>query len=181
MQPELCPLSTDTLPDYIRMLTPSNPHPITTTIRQPPPPNPPTLQPHPITTTTPPPSRPQDGDFSEERFRNIVNANLANDVGNLLNRTLNLLKKNCAATLPLDAAAVPADNPLRWVWVCLVMGGWVGVVAGVSGSGWVGRRKGEIGVGGAARLDVAASGAAAAASSVGAGGSECVGWCSGGE
>lgn len=55
----------------------------------------------------------QDGDFSEERFRNIVNANLANDVGNLLNRTLNLLKKNCGGALPLDAADVPADHPLR--------------------------------------------------------------------
>ncbi|KAL4424484.1 hypothetical protein ABPG77_006793 [Micractinium sp. CCAP 211/92] len=55
----------------------------------------------------------QDGDFSEERFRNIVNANLANDVGNLLNRTLNLLKKNCGGELPLDSAAVPDDHPLR--------------------------------------------------------------------
>ncbi|KAI3437932.1 hypothetical protein D9Q98_000376 [Chlorella vulgaris] len=55
----------------------------------------------------------QDGDFSEERFRNIVNANLANDVGNLLNRTLNLLKKNCGGALPIDTAAIPADHPLR--------------------------------------------------------------------
>lgn len=55
----------------------------------------------------------QDGDFSEERFRNIVNANLANDVGNLLNRTLNLLKKNCGGALPLAAADIPADHPLR--------------------------------------------------------------------
>ena len=42
-----------------------------------------------------------------------MNANLANDVGNLLNRTLNLLKKNCGGALPIDAAAVPADHPLR--------------------------------------------------------------------
>lgn len=60
-----------------------------------------------------PPAPAQDGDFSEERFRNIVNANLANDVGNLLNRTLNLLKKNCGGELPLDSGAVPADHPLR--------------------------------------------------------------------
>ena len=57
----------------------------------------------------------QDGDFSEQRFRDIVNAFLANSVGNLLNRTLGLLRKNCAGTLPASAAAVPADNPLRAV------------------------------------------------------------------
>lgn len=42
-----------------------------------------------------------------------MNANLANDVGNLLNRTLNLLKKNCGGALPIDTAAIPADHPLR--------------------------------------------------------------------
>ena len=55
----------------------------------------------------------QDGDFSEERFRNIVNANLANDIGNLLNRTLNLLRKNCGEGLPVDSGALPEDHPLR--------------------------------------------------------------------
>lgn len=55
----------------------------------------------------------QDGDFSEERFRNIVNATLANDIGNLLNRTLNLLKKNCEGCLPIDSNALSADHPLR--------------------------------------------------------------------
>jgi methionyl-tRNA synthetase len=55
----------------------------------------------------------QDGDFSEERFRNIVNANLANDVGNLLNRTLNLLKKNCDSQLPYSPADLPEDHVLR--------------------------------------------------------------------
>ena len=59
------------------------------------------------------PAAPQDGDFSEERFRDKVNAALANDVGNLLNRTLNLLRKNCGGTLPIDTAGVPADHPLR--------------------------------------------------------------------
>jgi methionyl-tRNA synthetase len=55
----------------------------------------------------------QDGDFSEERFRNIVNANLANDVGNLLNRTLNLLKKNCDSMLPYSPVDLPEDHVLR--------------------------------------------------------------------
>ena len=80
--------------------------------------------PFPFASSRPPPSKPcppsppsaavQDGDFSEERFRNIVNAALANDIGNLLNRTLNLLRKNCGGELPLDTAAgIPADHPLR--------------------------------------------------------------------
>ncbi len=56
----------------------------------------------------------QDGDFSEQRFRDIVNAYLANSVGNLLNRTLGLLRKNCAGALPASAAASAApDHPLR--------------------------------------------------------------------
>jgi len=32
----------------------------------------------------------KDGDFNETRFINILNADLANDLGNLLNRTLNI-------------------------------------------------------------------------------------------
>ena len=55
----------------------------------------------------------QDGDYAEERFRDTVNAALANDIGNLCNRCLNLLKKNCDSTFPAAAAAVPADHPLR--------------------------------------------------------------------
>ncbi|TVU47984.1 hypothetical protein EJB05_07602, partial [Eragrostis curvula] len=46
-----------------------------------------------------------DGDYSEERFINIVNAHLANTIGNLLNRTLGLLKKNCKSTLAFDSIA----------------------------------------------------------------------------
>eukprot|EP00178_Gracilaria_changii_P021007 TRINITY_DN621_c0_g1_i2.p2 TRINITY_DN621_c0_g1~~TRINITY_DN621_c0_g1_i2.p2 ORF type:complete len:604 (-),score=141.15 TRINITY_DN621_c0_g1_i2:2665-4413(-) len=48
----------------------------------------------------------KDGDFSEQRFIDIVNADLANSLGNLLNRSLNLLKKNCAGTLPMSSAAL---------------------------------------------------------------------------
>ncbi|CAI5495626.1 unnamed protein product [Closterium sp. Naga37s-1] len=54
-----------------------------------------------------------DGDFSKERFVNIVNANLANTIGNLVNRTLGLLKKNCSSTLSIDSAYLPLDHPLR--------------------------------------------------------------------
>ena len=42
-----------------------------------------------------------------------VNASLANDIGNLLNRTLGLLAKNCGSTLSIAAATIPATHPLR--------------------------------------------------------------------
>ncbi|XP_031493212.1 methionine--tRNA ligase, chloroplastic/mitochondrial [Nymphaea colorata] len=54
-----------------------------------------------------------DGDYSEERFINIINANLANTIGNLLNRTLGLLKKNCQSTLVVDSAIAASGNPFR--------------------------------------------------------------------
>lgn len=57
----------------------------------------------------------QDGDFSESRFRDIVNAYLANSVGNLLNRTQGLLRKNCNGTLPVASSTISAENPLRAV------------------------------------------------------------------
>ncbi len=57
----------------------------------------------------------QDGDFEEERFVNIVNANLANDIGNCLNRTLTLLKKNCASQLPMGSAEIARGHPVREV------------------------------------------------------------------
>ncbi|PKA49763.1 putative methionine--tRNA ligase [Apostasia shenzhenica] len=44
-----------------------------------------------------------DGDYSNKRFININNAHLANTIGNLLNRTLGLLKKNCQSTLAVDS------------------------------------------------------------------------------
>ncbi|KAJ3673926.1 hypothetical protein LUZ60_005918 [Juncus effusus] len=54
-----------------------------------------------------------DGDYSEERFINIVNAHLANTIGNLLNRTLGLLKKNCGSTLAFDSVEVVHGNPFK--------------------------------------------------------------------
>lgn len=38
-----------------------------------------------------------DGDFSEGRFQDTINASLANGLGNLLNRTLTMLWKNAPA------------------------------------------------------------------------------------
>ncbi|WIA38275.1 hypothetical protein OEZ86_001615 [Tetradesmus obliquus] len=50
----------------------------------------------------------QDGNFSESAFRDTVNATLANSVGNMLNRTLGLLRKNYEAGLPCSAAEAVA-------------------------------------------------------------------------
>ncbi|XP_061362750.1 methionine--tRNA ligase, chloroplastic/mitochondrial [Gastrolobium bilobum] len=54
-----------------------------------------------------------DGDYSEERFINIVNAHLANTIGNLLNRTLGLLKKNCQSTLVEDSSTAAEGNTFK--------------------------------------------------------------------
>ncbi|XP_059317674.1 methionine--tRNA ligase, chloroplastic/mitochondrial [Lycium ferocissimum] len=54
-----------------------------------------------------------DGDYSEERFIRIINAHLANTIGNLLNRTLGLLKKNCQSTLAVDSYVAAEGNKLK--------------------------------------------------------------------
>jgi methionyl-tRNA synthetase len=55
----------------------------------------------------------RDGVFEEVRFVNIVNADIANDLGNLLNRTMGMAHKYCGGVVPLSGADIPLDNPLR--------------------------------------------------------------------
>ncbi len=56
----------------------------------------------------------RDGDFNETRFINILNADLANDLGNLLNRTLGMVTKYCKGVGPqLTAADISEENPLK--------------------------------------------------------------------
>ena len=63
----------------------------------------------------------EDGDFNETRFINTVNADLANDLGNLLNRTRGMLKKYCKNNLPaLTTADIDDDNPVKQIGVGLI-------------------------------------------------------------
>ena len=56
----------------------------------------------------------KDGDFNETRFINVLNADLANDLGNLLNRSLGMLQKYCQGQGPnLTGKDIPEDNPLK--------------------------------------------------------------------
>ncbi|WP_338430453.1 methionine--tRNA ligase [Synechococcus elongatus] len=55
----------------------------------------------------------RDGDYQETRFVNVVNADLANDLGNLLNRTLSMAKRYCKLQIPIGSEAIAANNPLR--------------------------------------------------------------------
>ncbi|PSO50843.1 MAG: methionine--tRNA ligase [Cyanobacteria bacterium SW_9_44_58] len=58
----------------------------------------------------------QDGDFNETRFVNVLNADLANDLGNLLNRTLKMAKKYCNNQAPnLKGEDIPSDHPLKQI------------------------------------------------------------------
>lgn len=56
----------------------------------------------------------RDGDFQETRFVHSLNADLANDLGNLLNRTLSMAKRYCQQQVPnLSGADFPEDHPLK--------------------------------------------------------------------
>jgi len=61
----------------------------------------------------------KDGDFNETRFKNILNADLANDLGNLLNRTLNMALKYCGQVPSYSSDDFAADHPLKSIGLCL--------------------------------------------------------------
>ncbi|NBB70177.1 MAG: methionine--tRNA ligase [Alphaproteobacteria bacterium] len=54
----------------------------------------------------------QDGDFSHRAMVHRMNADLANDYGNLAQRALSMVHKNCAAAVPEPAAFDAADTAL---------------------------------------------------------------------
>jgi methionyl-tRNA synthetase len=54
----------------------------------------------------------QDGSYSHEAIVNRINADLANDLGNLAQRSLSMIHKNCGGKLPTPAALAPADEAI---------------------------------------------------------------------
>jgi methionyl-tRNA synthetase len=54
----------------------------------------------------------QDGSYSHEMVMNRVNADLANDIGNLAQRSLSMIAKNCGAEIPKHAAFSAEDRAL---------------------------------------------------------------------
>ena len=53
-----------------------------------------------------------DGDFSHKALIGRLNSDLANNLGNLLNRTVNMMKKYCDGVIPTPASVGPEDLPL---------------------------------------------------------------------
>jgi len=54
----------------------------------------------------------QDGSYSSEAIVNRVNADLANSFGNLAQRTLSFIARNCDGVLPFSGKGDPADDAL---------------------------------------------------------------------
>jgi methionyl-tRNA synthetase len=53
-----------------------------------------------------------DGDFQQQRFTELVNSELANTIGNLLNRTASMARRWFGEAVPPAGAAGRADHPL---------------------------------------------------------------------
>ncbi|MEL6746788.1 MAG: methionine--tRNA ligase [Pseudomonadota bacterium] len=54
----------------------------------------------------------QDGSYSAEGIVTRCNADLANDLGNLAQRSLSMIAKNCAGTVPTPGALTPDDTAI---------------------------------------------------------------------
>ena len=58
----------------------------------------------------------QDGDFSRELFLTRYNKELANDLGNLVNRVLNMTNRFAGGAVPAAGADGDAEAELRALW-----------------------------------------------------------------
>jgi len=54
----------------------------------------------------------QDGNYSPEAIANRINADLANDLGNLAQRSLSMIAKNCGGTVPEPGELTDADTTI---------------------------------------------------------------------
>ncbi|CAM3812987.1 methionine--tRNA ligase [Tsukamurella ocularis] len=54
----------------------------------------------------------QDGSYSHEAIVGRINADLANELGNLAQRSLSMINKNCAGTVPTPGPFTPEDEAL---------------------------------------------------------------------
>ncbi len=52
----------------------------------------------------------QDGSYSHEAIANRINADLANDIGNLAQRSLSMIAKNCDGKVPAKGVLAPQDS-----------------------------------------------------------------------
>jgi len=54
----------------------------------------------------------QDGNYSHEAIVGRINADLANDLGNLAQRSLSMIAKNCGGRVPICGSLSPADREI---------------------------------------------------------------------
>jgi methionyl-tRNA synthetase len=54
----------------------------------------------------------QDGNYSHDAIVNRINADLANDLGNLAQRSLSMIARNCASAIPQPGRLIDSDNAL---------------------------------------------------------------------
>jgi len=57
----------------------------------------------------------QDGNYSHEAIVNRINADLANDLGNLAQRSLSMIAKNCDGAVPQPGPFTQADQDILWL------------------------------------------------------------------